>query len=81
VLDLHGRTAAEARRDVRSFLVLAARRGPGSVVHVITGKGRGSAGRPVLRGAVAGMLRGELAPQVSDWARDIDDGGFLVRVR
>ena len=66
---------------MRSFLALAGRRGPGSVVHIITGKGRGSVGRPVLRGAVAGMLRGELAPRVADWARDIDDGGFLVRLR
>jgi DNA-nicking Smr family endonuclease len=81
VLDLHGRTASEARDMVRSVLSLAARRGSGSVVHIITGKGRGSAGRPVLRGAVAGMLRGELAPRVADWARDVDDGGFLVRVK
>jgi DNA-nicking Smr family endonuclease len=80
-LDLHGRTASEARQDVRSFLALSARRWPGSVVHIITGKGRGSAGRPVLRGAVAGMLRGDLAPRVADWAKDLDDGGFLVRMR
>jgi DNA-nicking Smr family endonuclease len=81
VLDLHGRTASEAREAVRSFLSLAARRWPGSVVHIITGKGRGSVGRPVLRGAVAGMLRGELAPRIADWARDADEGGFLVRLR
>jgi DNA-nicking Smr family endonuclease len=81
VLDLHGRTASEAREMVRGFLSLSARRWPGSVVHIITGKGRGSAGRPVLRGTVAGMLRGELAPRVTDWARDLDEGGFLVRLR
>jgi DNA-nicking Smr family endonuclease len=81
VLDLHGRTASEAREMVRGFLALSARRWPGSVVHIITGKGRGSVGRPVLRGAVAGMLRGELAPRVADWERDVDDGGFLVRLR
>ena len=81
VLDLHGRTASEAREAVRSFLSLSARRWPGSVVHIITGKGRGSVGRPVLRGAVAGMLRRELAPRIADWARDVDDGGFLVRLR
>ena len=80
-LDLHGRTASEAREMVRSFLALSARRWPGSVVHIITGKGRGSVGRPVLRGAVAGMLRGELAPRIADWERDIDEGGFLVRLR
>ncbi|TFG88955.1 MAG: hypothetical protein E4H17_01505 [Gemmatimonadales bacterium] len=81
VLDLHGHTAAQARDAVRSFLSLSARRWPGAVVHIITGKGRGSVGRPVLRGAVAGMLRGELAPRVADWAKDIDEGGFLVRLR
>ena len=80
-LDLHGRTASEAREAVRSFLSLSARRWPGSVVHIITGKGNRSAGRPVLRGAVAGMLRGELAPRVADWAKDIDEGGFLIRLR
>jgi DNA-nicking Smr family endonuclease len=81
VLDLHGQTAAQARDSVRSFLALSVRRWPGAVVHVITGKGRGSAGRPVLRGAVAGLLRGELAPRVADWAKDVDEGGFLVRLR
>jgi DNA-nicking Smr family endonuclease len=80
-LDLHGRSADEARAVVRSFVEAAAKRTPGAVLHVVTGKGRGSAGRPVLRGAVAALLRGELAPRVADWSRDVDDGGFLVRVR
>jgi DNA-nicking Smr family endonuclease len=80
-LDLHGRTAAEARALARDFLGSLARRAPGAVVHIVTGKGRGSAGGPVLRGAVAALLRGELAPRVADWSRDVDDGGFLVRVR
>jgi DNA-nicking Smr family endonuclease len=80
-LDLHGCTAAEARRLVRSFVESAARRAPGAVVHVITGRGKGSPGRPVVRGAVAELLRGELAPRVADWSRDVDEGGFLVRVR
>lgn len=80
-LDLHGRTAEEARELVRSFVETAARRAPGAVVHVITGKGRGSRERPVLRGAVAALLRGALAPRIADWSRDVDEGGFLVRVR
>lgn len=80
-LDLHGCAAADARRLVAGFLAEAARRTPGAVVHVVTGKGRGSRGRPVLRGAVAALLRGELAPRVADWSRDVDEGGFLVRVR
>jgi DNA-nicking Smr family endonuclease len=80
-LDLHGRTAAQARELVRGFLASLARRAPGAVVHIVTGKGRGSEGRPVLRGVVAALLKGELAPRVADWSRDVDDGGFLVRVR
>ncbi len=80
-LDLHGCAADEARRLVREFVASAARRNPGAVLHVITGKGRGSASRPVLRGTVAALLKGELALRVADWSRDVDDGGFLVRVR
>ena len=80
-LDLHGRTAEEARGLVRTFLATLGRRAPGAVVHIVTGKGRGSAGRPVLRGAVAALLKGELAPRVADWCRDVDEGGFLVRLR
>jgi DNA-nicking Smr family endonuclease len=80
-LDLHGRTAEEARALVREFLGSLARRAPGAVVQLVTGKGRGSAGRPVLRGAMAALLKGELAPRVADWCRDVDEGGFLVRVR
>ncbi len=80
-LDLHGCTADEARRLVTGIVGATARANPGAVVHVITGKGRGSAGGPVLRGTVAALLKGELAPRVADWSRDVDDGGFLVRVR
>lgn len=66
---------------MRNFVATAARRTPGAVVHIITGKGKGSPGRPVLRGAVAALLRGDLAPRIADWSRDVDEGGFLVRVR
>lgn len=80
-LDLHGCTAADARRLVGELLASVARRHPGAVVHVITGKGKRSAGRPVLSGAVAALLKEGLAPRVADWCRDVDEGGFLVRVR
>ena len=81
-LDLHGAGAAEARAAVRAFLRDQARRAPGGVVHVITGKGRGSASGAVLRPLVAAELRGpECAPLVADWARDANDGGFKVRLR
>ncbi|HEX4599942.1 MAG TPA: Smr/MutS family protein [Gemmatimonadales bacterium] len=80
-LDLHGCRAADAAGLVAGCLGRWARRGPGTVVHIITGKGRGSAGRPVLRGLVARLLKGELRSLVAEWALDEDDGGYKVRLR
>jgi DNA-nicking Smr family endonuclease len=80
-LDLHGTAAAEARVVLRSFLEGEARRAPGSVVHVITGKGKGSAGGAVLRPLVAVELRGGCSHFVADWSRDAADAGFKVRLR
>jgi len=86
-LDLHGFTAVEAPRIVRGFLEGWHRRGAGAgagagaVVHIITGRGKGSKGAPVLRRVVAGLLQGELRPLVADWALDDAGGGFKVRLR
>jgi DNA-nicking Smr family endonuclease len=79
-LDLHGMPVAEGVRAVRSFVALWRSRRPGAVLHVITGKGRGSVGRPALRPAVRGLLKGDLRAAVRDWALDADEGGFLIRV-
>ena len=48
-LDLHGQKAGEVTGQVRGFLTNWARRTPGGVVRIITGKGKGSAGRAVLK--------------------------------
>lgn len=80
-LDLHGFTSHEASAAVRSLLETWRRRQPGAVVHIITGKGKGSAGGPVLRGLVKGLLQGELREFVAEWARDEAEGGYKVRVR
>jgi hypothetical protein len=77
-LDLHGFGASEAKTAVATFL---RRNRSGSIVHIVTGKGKGSAAKPVLRSLVSGMLKGELAALVSDWALDSGDGGFKVRIR
>jgi DNA-nicking Smr family endonuclease len=77
-LDLHGMSVQEAERAVRSFVELWRARRSGAVLHVITGKGRGSAGRPALRPAVRRLLREHLRGTVRDWTLDADDGGFLV---
>lgn len=63
------------------FLRTQARIRPGQVVHVITGKGRGSAGRPVLPGAVRRVLAGDVARFVAQWDKDLDEAGFLIRLK
>jgi DNA-nicking Smr family endonuclease len=80
-LDLHGFSAIEARAAVRAFLESWRRRKAGAVVHIITGKGKGSAGGPILRGLVKGLLQGELRAMVSQWGLDDGEGGYRVRVR
>ena len=80
-LDLHGFGAIEARSAVRAFLESWRRRKAGAMVHIITGKGKGSAGGPVLRGLVKTLLQGELRGMVSEWGLDDGEGGYRVRVR
>ena len=79
-LDLHGQTVAEATAHVRSFLATWQRRAPGAVVHVITGKGRRSPNGPALLPAIRSFLKSAPATLVREWARDMDEGGFLVRL-
>lgn len=79
-LDLHGLSVREADHAVRAFLRLWQTRRPGAVLHVITGKGRGSAGRPALRPAIRRLLREDLRDTVRDWTADVDEGGFLIQI-
>ncbi len=80
-LDLHGFGAMEARSAVRAFLEGWQRRKAGAVVHIVTGKGKGSPGGPVLRGLVKTLLQGELRAMVSQWSLDDGEGGYRVRLR
>src|SRR3989441_12929765 len=80
-LDLHGLGAIEARSVVRAFLESWRRRKAGAVVHIITGKGKGSASGPVLRGLVKTLLQGELGALVAEWDLDDGEGGDRVEVR
>lgn len=80
-LDLHGYGAQDARGVVQGFLEGWRRRGGAVVVHIITGRGRGSPGAPVLRGVVAALLKGPLRSLVAEWAEDDAGGGFKVKVR
>lgn len=79
-LDLHGQTRAQAEASVKSFLAAAARAHAGKVVHVITGKGKSSAGAAVLKPAVRQIIKAA-GPIVAEFDADVDGGGFLVRLR
>ncbi len=80
-LDLHGFGAVEAQSAVRAFLESWQRRKAGAVVHIITGKGKGSTSGPVLRGLVKTLLQGELRGMVVEWGLDDGEGGYRVKVR
>ena len=80
-LDLHGYTADQARLRVRDFVTTHSRISAGSVVHIITGKGGGSEGAPVLLELVRDMLGEEAADQVDEYAGMLGGGGWVVRVR
>jgi DNA-nicking Smr family endonuclease len=80
-LDLHGLTADRAEHRLEMFLDRVAVSSPGQVVRVITGRGAGSPGGPVLQGVVRDALTGWLRHRVADWAVDVGSGAYLVRVR
>ena len=80
-LDLHGYAAIETPSAVRSFIDRWRRRKPGAIVHIITGKGKGSQSGPVLRGLVKSLLQGELRSMVARWDLDEGEGGYKVQVR
>ena len=78
VLDLHSYSVAEVEPAVCNFIQTWGKRASGSVVHVVTGKGRGSGGAPVIKPRVRQILETQLKGSVREWTRDLDDGGFLV---
>jgi DNA-nicking Smr family endonuclease len=80
-LDLHGFGAEEARRTLKGWLEAVRRRHTGGVVHIVTGKGRGSSAGPVLKPLVRQMLQGPLRTHIADSSEDIDGGGYRVRLR
>jgi DNA-nicking Smr family endonuclease len=80
-LDLHGHTADQAERRLEFFLDRVAAGTPGGVVRVITGRGVGSAGAPVLQEVVRAALTGWLRHRVAEWVVDVGSGGYLIRVK
>ena len=81
VLDLHHFAASEVESATCNFLLTWQKRASGSVVHIVTGKGRRSDGAPVLKPRVRQILKTQLQAAIKDWTKDLDDGGFLVLLR
>jgi DNA-nicking Smr family endonuclease len=80
-LDLHGMTTDSAEQRLDMFLERVAASNPGEVVRIITGRGAGSPGPPVLQGVVRDALAGWLAHRVAAWAVDVGGGAYLVRLK
>lgn len=82
VCNVRMQTVAEATAQVRNTVTTASRGGKSVVIDVITGKGQNSPrGMSRLKPAVRRLLEGELAPFIKEWCRNVDDSGFLVRVK
>lgn len=80
-IDLHGYTASEAEARLRDFIFTCARVASGRVVRVITGKGKRSAGRPVLEPLVRHQLETGLSPYVTEFTMETGGGSYLVRIK
>lgn len=73
-LRLRGLDRQGARRQLEDFVVLA-RHGDLRVIRVVTGKGLGSRGDPVLRPMLARWLATQAGRVVSGWRYDVDVDG------
>ena len=80
-LDLHGLTARDAEGRVRDFIMTSTRAASRQVVRIVTGKGKGSAGQPVLAPLVRQVLSGELSRYVAEFTADVGGGSYLVKIR
>lgn len=79
-LDLHGMTADRAERRLLLFFERHGETSRGKVVHIITGKGSGSEGAPVLPGLVREVLTYDVDETVSEFGGLPGGGGFAVRI-
>jgi DNA-nicking Smr family endonuclease len=81
VVDLHGMTAKQCRELLPQRLAILRKMYGGKIVHIITGKGKGSIGQPVLKNIVANLLRSSLRSHLHDFSEDVDGGGYLIKMR
>src|SRR5690242_18617296 len=79
-LDLHGFPAGEVEPALKAFLETWKVRTPGAVVHVITGRGRGSKGAPIIKPLVRRLLKDIPAGTIREWALTHDEGGYRLRL-
>ncbi len=80
-LDLHGFQASEVSLALETFLTSWRRRAKGGVVHIITGKGKGSPGLPVLKPRVRRLLTDDYNDRIDWFEQDDSGGGFLVKLK
>ncbi len=80
-LDLHGFVASEVSLALETFLTSWRRRAKGGVVHIITGKGKGSPGLPVLKPRVRRLLTNDYNDRIDWFEQDDSGGGFLVKLK
>lgn len=78
--DLHGLDAKSAEFKLESFLHRLAQTKPGSVVHIITGRGNRSESGPILKPLVRDLLDGHLAKHVERYTVEAGGGAYLVQV-
>ena len=80
-LDLHGFRASEVPLALETFITSWRRRAKGGVVHIITGKGNGSPGRPVLQPRVRRLLSEDYNEGIDWFEQDDGGGGFLAKLK
>ncbi len=80
-LDLHGFRASEVSLALETFITSWRRRAKGGVVHIITGRGKGSPGRPVLQPRVRRLLTEDYQDRIDWFEQDDSGGGFLVKLK
>jgi DNA-nicking Smr family endonuclease len=80
-LDLHGYSSAQAELRFHDFLRTRSVDSGGRVLHVITGRGLGSEGAPVLPPLVRELIAHDYAEYVAESAGLPGGGGVAIRLR
>ena len=80
-LDLHEFRASEVPLALETFLTSWRRRAKGGVVHIITGRSKGSPGPPVLQPRVRRLLSEDYDERIDWFEQDDSGGGFLAKLK